>query len=97
MPMRRGPFLQRSPRSTATSNLVDVALRAAGPAGATPVRREAQRVKLATSCRRFHRQDGLHLDEPTTGLHFEDISKLLAHPGLLDKGNQVIVIEHTST
>ncbi|MDH6227519.1 excinuclease ABC A subunit [Streptomyces sp. MJP52] len=57
---------------------------------------EAQRVKLATELqRRSNGRTVYVLDEPTTGLHFEDISKLLkVLSGLVDKGNTVIVIEH---
>jgi excinuclease ABC subunit A len=57
---------------------------------------EAQRVKLASELQK--RQTGRTiyvLDEPTTGLHFEDVNKLLGvlH-SLVDKGNTVLVIEH---
>jgi excinuclease ABC subunit A len=57
---------------------------------------EAQRVKLASELQK--RSTGLTLyvlDEPTTGLHFEDIRKLLGVLGrLVDNGNTVVVIEH---
>jgi excinuclease ABC subunit A len=57
---------------------------------------EAQRVKLATELQKRSTGRTVYiLDEPTTGLHFEDISKLLAViNGLVDKGNTVLVIEH---
>ena len=57
---------------------------------------EAQRVKLATELQRRSMGRSVYvLDEPTTGLHFEDVRKLLAVlNGLVEKGNTVIVIEH---
>ena len=57
---------------------------------------EAQRVKLAAELQKRSTGRTVYvLDEPTTGLHFEDIRKLLGvlH-SLVDKGNTVIVIEH---
>ncbi|GAA1695467.1 excinuclease ABC subunit UvrA [Microcella alkalica] len=57
---------------------------------------EAQRVKLATELQKRSNGRSIYvLDEPTTGLHFEDVRKLLAVlGGLVDKGNTVVVIEH---
>ncbi len=57
---------------------------------------EAQRIKLARElCRRSTGKTLYVLDEPTTGLHFDDISKLLqVLHGFVETGNTVVVIEH---
>lgn len=57
---------------------------------------EAQRIKLSTELSRKSTGKTLYiLDEPTTGLHFDDVNKLLkVLTALVDKGNTVVVIEH---
>ncbi len=57
---------------------------------------EAQRVKISSELYRAHLQKTIYLlDEPTIGLHYEDVKKLIEIlQKLVDKGNTVLVIEH---
>jgi excinuclease ABC subunit A len=67
-----------------------------GQASGTLSGGEAQRVKLATELSKSSANGQLYvLDEPTTGLHFEDIRLLMvAINRLIDRGNSMVVIEH---
>ncbi|MDD4900954.1 MAG: excinuclease ABC subunit UvrA [Patescibacteria group bacterium] len=80
----------------ATLNEVGLSYVKLGQSATTLSGGEAQRVKLATELSRRATGKTLYiLDEPTTGLHFDDIKKLLQVLGqLVDKGNTVLIIEH---
>ncbi|ABY24010.1 excinuclease ABC, A subunit [Renibacterium salmoninarum ATCC 33209] len=100
MPIEEGSefFAAFTPIARHLNTLVDVGLgyvRLGQPA-TTLSGGEAQRVKLASELQKRSNGRSIYvLDEPTTGLHFEDIRKLLlVLQGLVDKGNTVITIEH---
>jgi len=92
-------FFRNVPRvKNALQTLIDVGLGyiQLGQSSTTLSGGEAQRVKLAAELARRSKGRSLYiLDEPTTGLHFADISRLLdVLSRLVDKGNTVLVIEH---
>ena len=87
------PQIQRRLKSLVSVGLGYIRL---GQSGTALSGGEAQRVKLATELARSATGNTLYLlDEPTTGLHFEDIRVLLESlQRLVDEGNTVLVIEH---
>ena len=87
------PSLSRKLKTLADVGLGYVAL---GQSATTLSGGEAQRIKLATELSRRSTGRTLYLlDEPTTGLHFDDVAKLMKILlELRDQGNTVIVIEH---
>ena len=93
------PFFEHIPsiyRKVKTLNDVGLGYITLGQSSTTLSGGEAQRVKLATELSKKDTGNTFYiLDEPTTGLHFEDINVLLGVINqLVDKGNSVLVIEH---
>jgi excinuclease ABC subunit A len=93
------PFFEHIPaiyRKVKTLNDVGLGYITLGQSSTTLSGGEAQRVKLATELSKKDTGNTFYiLDEPTTGLHFEDINVLLGVlQQLVDKGNTVLVIEH---
>ncbi len=89
-------FIPRIARKLKTLHSVGLGYIRLGQQATTISGGEAQRVKLSKELSRPGTGKTLYiLDEPTTGLHFEDIRQLLAVlQALVDKGNTVVVIEH---
>lgn len=79
-----------------TLNEVGLGYLALGQSATTLSGGEAQRVKISSELYRAHLQKTIYLlDEPTIGLHYEDVRKLIEIlQKLVDKGNTVVVIEH---
>ncbi len=92
-------FFENQPKIHAILNLlkkVDLGYITLGQSSTTLSGGEAQRIKITSELRRSTQSDTLYiLDEPTTGLHFEDIKQLMScFQELIDRGNSMIVIEH---
>jgi len=92
-------FFKEVPRLVAKLKVIDgvgLGYLRLGQSATTLSGGEAQRVKLAAHLAQKSKQKTLFIfDEPTTGLHFDDINKLLvAFRALIDSGGSLVVIEH---